>query len=251
MNHLLKSKNLPYATLALSALSLLLRVLLYRTAVDERGLIVSGHPLEILLWLVTAGAAALAVATVWKLDGSNRYGDNFSASTVSAVGTFVMAAGILLTIFGMGWGDTGLEKIRSLLGFAAAASLVIVGLHRMQGKRPLFLLHMAVCVFFGVFMVSLYQSWRNDPQLQDYVFSLLGCLLLMLFAFYQTAFDVGSGKRRMQLGTGLLAVYCCVAALANTEHGLLYFTGAVWTFTNLCALTPAPKKKDAPEAPKE
>ena len=61
----------------------------------------------------------------------------------------------------------------------------------------------------------------------------------MLFSYYQTAFDVGMGKRRMQLGTGLLTVFACFAAIPGSQTALLYLTGGIWALTNLCALTPA------------
>jgi len=73
-----------------------------------------------------------------------------------------------------------------------------------------------------------------------------------LFAYYQTAFDVGMGSRRMQLGTGLLAAFACFAAVPGSETVLLYLTGGIWTLTNLCVLTPpAPSVKKPAEPQKE
>lgn len=250
MKNIVKSKNLPALTLGLGVLGFLLRWLLYRVGVDEKNLLISGHPLEILLWLLTAASAGLTAAVVWKLDGSSRYADNFRPSMESAAGAFILAVGISVTLLGDGKAFITLEKVRQAAGCLAVASLVMVGISRSRGKRPLFVYHGLVCVFFAVHMVSRYQTWSGDPQLQDHVFNLLACVTLSLFAFHQAAFDVGSGKRRMQLAMGLLAVYTCLAALANTEHWLLYLTGAAWAITNLCSLTPVPRrerKEDAPE----
>lgn len=242
MNDILKSKNLPVLTLGLGVLGLLLRWLLYRVGVDEKGLLMSDHILEILLWVLTAAVGALIIATVWKLDGSNRYADNFRASVESAAGAFLLAIGICITLLGDGAAFTTLEKVRRLVGYLSVVSLIMAGICRFQGRRPLFVYHSLVCVFFAVHMVSRYQTWSGDPQLQDHVFNLFACVTLTLFAFYQAAFDVGSGKRRMQLGMGLLAVYSCLVVLANTEHWLLYLTGAIWTANNLCSLTPVPRR---------
>lgn len=243
MRDILNPKKLPALTIGLGGLGFLLRWLLYWVGEDEKGLLTRAHPMEVLLWILTAAAAVLIVAMVWKLDGSNRYADNFRSSVESAAGAFVLAIGIFVTLLGDGKALTGLEKIRRLVGYLSVAALAAAGVSRFQGKRPLFVFHALVCAFFGIHMVSRYQVWSGDPQLQDHVFNLFACVSLTLFAFYQAAFDVGSGKRRMQLAMGLLAVFTCLTALANTEHWLLYLTGAVWAVTNLCSLTPVARRQ--------
>lgn len=244
MNKLLNPKNLPVLTVGLGVIGLGLRWLLYAVASDAKNLLPLNHPLEILLWLVTVAAVALIVFTVWKLEGSNRYADNFSASVMAAAGHFVAAAGILLTVLLTDMDSSRfLVKIWKLLGILSAPALVLAGLSRMQGKCPVFLTHMVVCLFFVLHILNNYQLWSGNPQLQDYFFSLFGCAALMLFAFYQAAFEVGSGKRRMQLATGLLAVYSCCVALSGSGYPMLYFGGAVWAFTDLCALKPVPRRQ--------
>lgn len=239
----LKSTQLPVLVLGISGVCFALRWLLYRVAVDEKNLLVSGHPLEVLLWLLTAATAALTVAAVWKLDGSNRYVDNFRPSVESAAGDFLLAIGIGITLLMMGKSGTKLEWARTVAGCLAAVSLVPAGISRFQGKRPFFAFHSLVCVFFAIYMVSRYQTWSGNPQLQNDVYELFGCVALTLFSYYQAAFDVGSGRRRMQLAMGLLAVFSCVTALAHTEHWALYLTAAIWAATNLCSLTPVPRRQ--------
>lgn len=254
MKTMLKSNLLTFVTLGAGAAAAVLRWLLYALTVDEKNLLPVLHPLEIGLWVLTLAAAAFVIARVRILDGSNRYVDNFSPSLLSMLGAFVMAAGIVITVLTV---EPTFEGPVSLLwkitGFLSAPALAAVGFSRKVGKRPLFLCHFVVCVYFVLHMVNRYQSWSGNPQLQDYFYSLGGSILLILFAFYQTAFDVGSGKRRMQLATGLLAAFFCMAALPQAQTGALYLTGAVWTLTNLCTQTPVPRKKpqSAPEPIKE
>lgn len=244
MKNLLNPKNLPALTAGLGVIGLALRWLLYAVAPDEKNLLPLYHPLEIALWLVTAAAVALIVVTVRKLDGSNRYADNFGPSLPAAAGHFVAAAGILLTVLMTDMDMSGaVVKAWKVLGFLSAPALVLAGLGRMQGKRPMFLSHMVVCLFFVLHILNNYQIWSGNPQLQDYVFSLFGGAALMLFVFYQAAFEVGLGKRRMQLATGLLAVFFGCVALSGSGYPMLYFGGAVWAFTDLCALTPVPKRQ--------
>lgn len=239
----LKSTQLPVLVLGISGVCFALRWLLYRVAVDEKNLLLSGHPLEVLLWILTAAAAALTVAVVWKLDGSNRYVDNFRPSVESAAGDFLLAIGIGITLLMMGKSETKLDWARTIVGCLAAVSLVPAGISRFQGKRPFFAFHSLVCVFFVIYMVGRYQIWVGKPQLQDVVFELFGCITLMLFSYHQAAFDVGSGSRRMQLAMGLLAVLFCAAVLAYTEHWVLYLTALIWAATNLCSLTPVPRRQ--------
>lgn len=253
MKNALKSKYLPFAVLGLGIAALLLRWLLYAVAVDDKNLLILGHPLEIVLWLVTVAAAALVIAVVRKLDGSNRYVDNFHASAAAAAGSCVMAAGILLTVLSLDAAKSTLEMARNILGIVSAPGLVWAGIERYRGKRPFFLCYGVAAVFFALYMISHYQTWSGNPQLQDYVYSLLAASGLTLFAYHLSAFSVGSGKRRMQLALGLLCVFFCAAALPHTEAPALYLTGGIWAFTNLCGLTPVPRreKKDAATQPQE
>lgn len=253
MNSDLKKQPLPILMAGLGAISLLLRVGLYLFSKDGRGLLITSHPLNILVWVVTAAAALAAILSVGKLDGSRRYADNFGPSNSAALGSFALAVGISATLLTSGFSALRLEQIRNLVGLLAVPSLIRIGLCRRQGKRPFFAFHALVCLYLTLHAVSHYQAWCSRPQLQDYFFSVMGCILLTLFAYYQTAFDVGLGKRRMQLATGLLAGFVCIAALAGGQDMLLYGTGALWALTGLCRLTPVPRKKKAPnaEAPKE
>lgn len=249
MKNLMKSKNLPYFAVGCGAVGFLLRWMLYAFAVDQKNLLPVMHPLEVLLWLLTAAVVVRIVLSVRKLDGSNRFVDNFRPSVTAAAGHVLAAAGILLTMLlnepGMGG---ALGRLWTFFGWVSVPCMVLAGVCRMQGKRPFFLLHMAACLFLVFHIVNHYQAWSGNPQLQDYVFHLFGCAVLMLFAFYQASFDVGSGRRRMQLATGLLAVYLCCVALSAGDYPFLYVGGIAWAMTDLCPLkalprTPRPAKE--------
>lgn len=245
MKNLWKPNNLPTAAAALGVLGLVLRQMLYAFGMDGKNLLTANHPLELVLWAVTLAAIALIVAAVWKLGGSNRYVDNFSPSMPSAVGHILAAAGILLTVLlkePMMPGTLG--NIWKFLGFLSAPCLVLAGYARVQGKRPFFLLHMAACLFLVFHIVDHYQVWSGDPQLQDYVFILFGTMALMFFGFYTAAFDVGSGRRRMQLGMGLTAVYLCLVGLPDSGYPFLYLGGIAWVLTGLCTLNPKPSQPE-------
>ena len=244
MNQKSKPVNLPIAAIVLGCCALALRRVLYGVAVDVRNLLPTNHPLEIALWILTAAAAVWVAVSVWPLDGSAKYEDNFQPSLTAAVGHYVAAAGIVLTVL-LTWGLEGrLVLLRKVLGIAAAVGLVAAGRCRKAGKCPLFLAHLAVCAFFIVHMLGNYGIWCSNPQLQDYWLDLSASAFMALFAFYEAAFDAGMGRRRMQLATGLMATYLGYAALSGSGYTMLYFGCALWAATDLCTLTPTPKEKE-------
>ena len=242
MKNLLKPTNLPIVTAALGGIALVLRRVLYAVAVDAKNLLPVNHPLEIALGIFTGLVLACIAASVWKLDGSGRYEDNFQSDVPALVGHAAAAAGILITVLTNAPMMPGyLGNFWKVLGFAAPVCLFAAGYARLQGKQPFFLLHLIPCLFLVFHIVNHYQTWSGNPQFQDYGFALFGSMALVFFSFYTAAFDVEAGRRRMQLGMGLAAVYLCLAELAMTQYVWLYLGGIVWALTDLCSLNPVPK----------
>ena len=66
----MKKIKLPVVFVSLAAAGFALRHLVYVVAVDEKNLIVTGHPAVISLWAVTAAALVLAAFAAWKNAGS-------------------------------------------------------------------------------------------------------------------------------------------------------------------------------------
>ena len=246
MNIKTNMKSLPVLTLALGLLTCVLRLALLTLSRDGKGLLITGHPLNILTWTVTAAAAALVILGVWKKAGSRKYELNFGPSTAAAVGCCVLAGGIAASaVLGLGAGS-GMARICNLCGLLAVPALAAAGLCRKQGKQPSFGFHGVTWLYLALYAISHYQIWSSRPQMQNWFFNMAAILLLAMFAYYQAAFDENMGSRRMQLGSGLLAAFFCVAAVANGEDILLYLCGAVWTVTNLCNLTPVKRRRPDP-----
>ena len=235
------------AAVGIGSISALMRKRLY-WSVDERGLLIPGQPEVIGLLALTVIAVVFILVLVRPLAGSDRYEDNFGPSGPSALGHFLLAAGILATAvleapkmggyLGLCW---------QVLGYVAPVCLVAAGIARLRGKQPFFLLHLAVCLYFVFHVVNQYRSWSGNPQLLDYLFALFGSIALILFSYYQTAFDVGTGKRRPMLVWGFLGIYLCLVNLAKTEYPLVYAGGVMWIVSNLCSLTPKPIPEDKGE----
>lgn len=246
MKFLLHPKKLPFFAAAAGLVMLILRFSLFLLGRDEKNLLITGHPLDILTWAVTAAAAIMILLTVRKLDGSSRYGDNFAPSVAAAIGAFALAGGIAVSVILNGISGLRLEALCRLSGALAVPAIVLAGLCRWRGKKPFFGFHALVCLYLTLYTITHYQIWSSHPQIQDWFFDMIGIVSLTLFAYYQTAFDADMGNRRMQLIAGLLGTFFCLAAIAGSEDILLYMGGAVWAMTNLCSLAPISRRRKNP-----
>lgn len=239
---------IPGFVMMLGLLGNTLRRQLYLTGVDNRGLLVPGSALEIALWTLTALALGIIAVTAWRLDGSDAYEDNFSASFVGAAGHIFSAAGIGMTVLlnppvmpglvGSAWKS---------LGILSGICLIAAAFCRVLGKKPLFLLHLIPSVFLAVHILNQFQSWSGNPQLMDYVFALFGTVSLLMFGYYTAAFSEGIGNRRMHLVCGLAAVYLCMVNIPMSGYPWLYAGGALWAVSDLCTLFPKPKQEPPAE----
>ena len=172
-----------------------------------------------------------------KQEPSGDYEDCYKADLLSALGAVAGGAGILMTA---GSADSAMVNYLALacryLGLAAPVCLLLAGIARALGKKPFFLLHVVVCLYFLLYIVSSYQTWSSHPQMQDYIFSLLGAMALMLYGFYTAAMEAECGNRRMMFGVGLAAIYLCSAELARTSCPWMYLGGTLWVLTDLCSM---------------
>lgn len=242
MKSFIKPKIIPAIVAACGGLGFLLRLELYLSAVDEKNLLIAGHPLEVLLFGLTGAVLAFIVVALWPLYGSLRYADNFPASRTAALGCAVGAVGMVLGVLLTGTQADPMYPLWKIMGLVGGVCLLLTGWARKEGRQPNFLLHGAVSVFWLVHLVYNYRPWSINPQLQDYLFSLLASVGFLMFSYYQTAFDVGSGKRRNMLAVALGGAYFAMVALSGCETPLLYGGSAVWMLTNMCSLVPVRRR---------
>lgn len=234
------STKLAVLVLFFGIAALVLRRTLYATAVDVKGLLLRNHPLELALAVLSAVVLIVIALAARSQDKSGNYEDCYGAARLGAVGNVAVGAGILVTVLsGERMMDSYLNSAWWILGLAAPVCLLLAGFARVLGKKPFFLLHVVVCLFFVVHIVTHYQLWSSNPQMQDYVFSLLGAMALMFFGFYAASMEADCGSRRMTVGMGLAAVYLCTAELARSSCPALYLGGILWVMTDLLGLRKA------------
>ena len=247
MKYNIHPKQLKFLIGGAGVLGLALRTLLYTIGFDGRGLLVEQHPVSIALWCLTAAAGAALLVFGFKISGPESYADAYPVSFGAAMGCFALALGLAVTtVREFSKFSTRLHLIIWVLGLVCAVAMVCVGIFRLLGKKPYFLFHTLLCVYFALRMVSLYRVWSSDPCLQDYCFYLCAYVTLMLTAYHQAAFDADMGKHRPLWIFSLAGVYLCCLSLKGSQDGLLLLGSAVWSFTNLTTLT-ASTRRTRPE----
>ena len=203
-----------------------LRLLLWGK-LDQKNLLPRWHPLE-LGALALCGLLLLAVlAAVRKLRKKDRISP---VGKLAGISSGIMALGIALSVPYLS-GPLGITLVARGLGWAAAICLVVSELLRWNRREQSFLLHTVVCLFFAFYLISQYQRWSCDPQIQDHMFTMGAGILLMLYAYQQAAGDLQAGSDRAQLCLGAMTVFFCLAALG--DNPILHLGGALWAVTGL------------------
>lgn len=211
----------------LGAGALALRLGLYAVAVDTRGLLVPFHYLEILLWVLTAAAGAMAALEKRPV--------TLASSVPGALGAWLLAAGLLAQMVCTQASDmVQLYRIYQVCSVLGAAGAAAIGISYLRKQRPSALGYAAVCVALCLGMLVSYREWSSCPQIQNYVFSLLASVCLTLFCYYQAESCADMKTRKIHGAMGLMALYCCVAALRDGSW-MLYGSAAGFLLGELSA----------------
>ena len=241
-----KSQKLKFLTVCSAAAAAALRASHYAFGTDGRGLLVAGHWSVIGLWAVSIIfiSALLLVGRDIRNPASGTVVP--PTSTASAVGCFVLAAGLIVTALQQYSSFyLSLDMIAWVLELLVAAGLLVAGIYRLTGKKLYFLIHAVMCLFFTLRMIIQYRHWSADPQLQDYGFYLCAHAAMMLASYHQAAFNAGMINLRSLWLCSLGAVYLCCAAIPHCEEALLMGCCAIWALTNPAAL-PERKRRVRP-----
>lgn len=243
MNQNIKPATLKIFTLAAALLGYLLRYLLYATAIDQKGLIISGHWVT---WGLT-GLTLLFLAGMILLTRNPKtgmtYEESFPSSFWRGYGAIMLGSAILIRTFYKMHPTDGLDKLVLLFGALSGVSLLIVGICRFLGRKPHFLFHSALSIYFALRTVGLYRTWSSDPQLMDYVFYLLAFICLMLCAYYQAQFHVNAKSHRPLWITAMAATYLSIVAIPESGTGVFLLGCALWAFTCTPQMNPRPRRQ--------
>ncbi len=236
MKNPLKPHILPFFTLGAGGLGLALRVWLFSTGVDEKGLLLTGHPASALSFLLVALVLAVLALAARPLRPISQYPCLFPASGINAAGCTVGAATLLYTAVSEAIAGQGMMRIiMLLLNLVAAAALAFTAVCRWKGKRPHFLLPTVVTVYLMLHTVLQCRGWGAEPQLQRFFFPLMASVFLLLTGYQHTALNICLGSRSWFVFYNQAALFfCCLSA--NTENKLFYLGMAVWLAADMCSL---------------
>lgn len=237
MEHKANQTKLKALILCAGLLGAELRMVLYTTAMDHKGLLIAGHWAATAVLVLTFLVLGVLVFCCRRIRGPQDYRDSYPASLIPALGSLICAVGFLVT----GLGDLkevtlSLDRIAAWLSILSAAALVYAALCRALGKCPFFGAHALVCITFALRMVCQYRLWSSDPQLQDYVFYMLSHVGLMLTAYHLSAFDAGLGHHRTLWFLGLASTYLSLLSVYGCKNRLFMLCCALWALTCLSNL---------------
>lgn len=230
----LKPNYLPYIALGAGIPALLLRIWLFATGIDAKGLVLVSHPANALTYILIAVGLGALIWTAYPFKEKVRGSKLFRPSIPACVGSAAAAAGILYTaVREMLQGPGGIAVITCIVGIPAALCLVFSGFLRLK-RRCQYLLHAVLTVYLMLHILSQYRIWSIEPQLQNYFPQLLASVLLMITAYYRTTLDAGSGTLRNFLFFNYGAMLLCCLSIKG-ETPVFYLSMALWTATADCS----------------
>lgn len=234
---------LPAVVLTLGVVGLILRWVLYRVNLDDRLLLTPGHPLEILLWLLTLGTLGLIVRYGVSMKEPAGFEANFPPSGLCCGGCCAAAFLICYTVLSMPARTPGLPGILwKVLGVLSAPALMAAGFGRMYRLKTAFLFYVVPCLFFMFHIVTHYRVWSSEAQIQTFFYPLFAAIVLTFFLFYTAAFAVDLSYRRGQIITGLFGAFLYLVELSRTAYPWLCLAGVILCLTSLCPMAPHPNE---------
>jgi hypothetical protein len=244
-----KNKRLTEIALWAGLLGLCLRLVLYRIGFDDKNILSDTHPLHLICLALTALTAVYLAFSLRGLKGSSDPVKNFPRNPLRNLA--MGAAAVLTTLHAIelcGVSGDWMDKARTVLAFACAASMALCALPGIQPKPRTVALGI-ITIFYALDMLSRYQAWSGNPQLPDYCFQIFAGALLSLCSYHRLAFATGLGQRRALLFCCLMGLFLCLLCAAGPETGFFYLGGACWAGSCLCAIQPPAEEQEETDVP--
>lgn len=235
-----KYQYLPCLSLFLGAAGCLLRLAQYRFALDEKGLLITGHPLK---WALVLLAVLMVGAVLLPRKEEAPAGPPEGPAWFAGLGALALAAGLLGTTIDRESG-TFLVRLCRIVQLAAVAGQLWTGFCRLRKKEAPFAGDALTCLFLCLYLFYQYPYWSGDPHIHHYFFFVAGLLGLAATACAQAAFAAKLGWQRSHFPVALLTAFACLTAIPRAEAPLLLLTGSFWAVFSLYRPAAEPK---APE----
>ena len=228
MNQNLK-KLLPALVYFLGGGGCMVRLMLYRYALDEKGLLVAGHPLNLCLM----GLMALVLVLVFFPEKEKAPFRALEAPYwLPGLGALALALALLTLEIPFFRGDL-IEKLCGLLRLAAAAVQLWAAISHFRKKEPFFGCNGLTGLFFALFIICAYPVWSGNPQVHRYILMVFALIGLGLTAYGQAAFATGLGWPKGHFPTALLTTFLCLSAIPESGAPVFLLGGAIWAVCTL------------------
>lgn len=246
MKHISKPGILGAVCAAVGMLCLFLRQWLLSAAPDEKGLLPTGHPVSIIIWILTAAVSALLLVLFFTWN--KQVTCLFQPTPVNASATILMAVGYGFAAWKL------LQEPGQLLYLAGGIAGIIcvlctlfiaVGQFRNMRMHPL--LYCPGPLFLLCYMVTSYPQWSSEPQMQYVLFQIMSTAFLVFSVYGRAELAAGKSSGRNYAIFSRAAIFFSIAAAAHSEYPLMYGCFAAALALDGCdaALKP-PKTPDAP-----
>ena len=245
MKNPLKPKLIPVLTLVACAVGIPLRFWLRSSGIDQKGLLITEHPANILCFVLTGVFLAVLFGCLYSVP-HKPYRGLFPPSPLSAAGCWIAALGIGITLLTERTDSSDLLiTICTILGVLSVCALVILGLRRLQGVRPNPVWHALVTLHLMLQLVCRYRLWSSETQITVLFFRLIASIFLMLSTYYLATLDAGTGNLKWYLFTRNSALFFCMVA-AQEQSPVFYVSMALWTLLSGCDYSVFSKNETMP-----
>ena len=232
-------------TMALGYGCMLLQDHILAHGYDEKGLLVTNNPAFWIQWIVTGVFLLTVLLLLPKLGEPGTYRMNFPKCAYS--GGAMIAAGVLMAFCGINEMVPGAGVIIPLAGLAVSGVMVLCGLLRIMGRKPVWALDLLISMYYAAHLMKSYRTWNADPQLQRYAFQLLAGVAVMLFSLHRARCAQGLIDRRRLVFSGFAGIYLCFTAVSGAESPLFFAASALWCAGGMCELKRFRKKRKSAE----
>lgn len=230
MKHPFRRFLLPYFTIGAGVVGLALRFWLF-SAIDGKGLLPAGHPVDSALYILTALTLGILFLATREL--TPRQGNPNILRCVSAFAYALGGLGLifdcLLHFSGVSVRLAGVAIVGGIVGGIVMLSMAAL---QFLGKKTPYLLYAVLTVVLMLDTVAQCQVWGSEPQLQAYFFPLLASIFLILSSYQATALAAGRGKPTLLAFFSQCALFFCCLSL-NTAQWPLYLGMLFWAAVQL------------------
>lgn len=213
----------------LSLLAMVCRWVQFHLGTDARGLLVPGHPAA---WCLGALTLA-ALACVW-FCGESRHS---CPQKVAGVCSALLALSILLSRENAAI----VSLLPTMVNYIRAGLLLALAICQWKGRKTEPVLYACLCVCTLIDLIVCYQTWSREPQLQSYLFALLGSLSLAAYTYQRAALELNMGSTLWCRRFALAGSYLLLAASVFPASPIRFYS-ALWLLCGNLENTGSPKE---------